>query len=166
MSQSEDGDKGLFVDRTTLLDRIEDRADERGTRRPLRSSFEKTTDKIPQGPLGKLGDGVLVGYTGYVATRTGQLAVLPIPGVRQPGFHVISHGVKEFNEFERHTVNISAASRQVAQVVAEYHVAAPSNIDFLTGEVETVSIEQKKERGTFSTWEIVVDVADRGTKEE
>lgn len=158
-------DREILGNRKTVIDRLEDEADEEDSVRPMREAFESATDNIPEGPLGKLGDGDALGIAGYYAISTGQLAVLPIPGVKQPGYHVISHGVSEYDSYERHTVNIAAASQHVARVAAEYEVASPSNIDYVTGEVDTVSIEEKKQRATASTWEIVVDVADRGQKE-
>jgi len=148
------------------LDRIEDRIQDQGNSRVLRSKIEDTLDKIPNGPLDNVGEGSLAGVAGYMAISTGQTAVIPIPGVRQPGYHTISHGVDVRGEFERHTVRISAASKNVAEFAAKYDVASPSNIDFLTSETEIVSVEQIKERPTLSTWEVVVDVADRGQVEK
>lgn len=158
-------DKNLLDDRKTVFDRVEDQVDDEDSSRPIREAVESVTDNIPDGPAGKLGDGDITGYAGYLAIKTGQLAVLPIPGVKQPGFHTISHGAEQMEEFERHTVNINAASRHVAKIAAEYEVAAPSNIDYVTGEIDVVSIEEKKQRSSFSTWEVIVDVADRGQKE-
>lgn len=148
------------------LDKIEDRVQDKGRSRILRDKVEDTLDNIPNGPLDNLGEGSAAGVLGYMAISTGQTAVIPIPGVRQPGYHTISHGVDVRDEFERHTVRISAASKNVAEFAAKYDVASPSNIDFLTSETEIVSVEQIKERPTLSTWEVVVDVADRGQIEE
>jgi len=148
-----------------ILDRAENRIEDTGSKRPFRNTLDRTLDEFPSGPLGKGGDGFVAGLIGYVAIRSGQLAVLPIPGVKQPGYGVISHGVERKNEFERHTVRVSAATKQVARIAAEYEVSAPSNIDYITGEVETVDSSMITERSTFSTWEFVVDVADRGQKE-
>lgn len=151
--------------RTTLLDRVEDAIETSGeSKRPLRDKFEAKVKQIPSTPLDKIGGGNVIGYAAYFAAQTGQLAVLPIPGVRQPGYHVISHGAESIEEFERHTVRLSAVSKDVAEVVAAYEVSAPSNIDFLTSETEIRSVEKVKERPTYTTWEIVVDVADRGQK--
>jgi len=157
-------DRQILGDRDTVLDRLEDEADEEDSLRPIREAFESATENIPSGPGGLLGEGNLTGVAGYYAISTGQVAVLPIPGVKQPGYSVISHGAEQFEDFERHTVNINAASKHVAEVACEYEVSSPSNIDFITSEVEVVSVEEKKERPTFSTWEVVVDVADRGNK--
>jgi hypothetical protein len=148
-----------------VLDRIEGRIEETGSKRPFRNTLDRTLDEFPSGPLGKGGDGFAAGLVGYVLIRSGQLAVLPIPGVKQPGYGVISHGVERMDNFERHTVRISAAVKQIAKVAAEYEVSSPSNIDYLTGEVEVVDDTLITERSTFSTWEFVVDVADRGQKE-
>jgi hypothetical protein len=148
------------------LDKIEDKIQEREDPRPARSKIEKALDEIPNGPLNNLGGGTAAGVIGYYAISTGQLAVLPIPGIKQPGYGVISHGVKPKEEFERHTVRISAASKDIAEFVAKYEVSAPSNIDFFASETEVSSVDQIKKRPTFSTWEVVVDVADRGQKDE
>jgi hypothetical protein len=154
-SESEEG-QGIF-------DRIENRFNKRESHRPAREAIEDALDNIPSaGPLGKIGDGDITGVAGYLAISTGQLSVLPIPGVRQPGYSVISHGSEVMENKVRHTVRITAASKNVAKFASEYEVSSPSNIDFITSEIETVSIEEVKPRPTYSTWEVVVDVADRG----
>lgn len=158
-------DNEVDFGRKTIFDRIENQVDEEDSARPIREATEEATDNIPEGPGGIVGEGNTIGFAGLFLVRTGQLAVLPVPGVRQPGFNVISHGSEAFDEFVRHTVRVNAASRHVAQTAAEYLVAAPSNIDYVTAEMDTVSIEEVKQRSSFSTWEIVVDVADRGKKE-
>jgi len=145
------------------LDNIEEVTEEIGN--PVRDNGSEALDKIPDGPLDNLGSGSLVGAVGYYAISTGQTAVLPIPGVRQPGYKTISHGAEEMGEFERHTIKINAASQKVAEFAAKYEVAAPSNIDFILSETEIRSSEVVTKRPTFSTWEIVVDVADLGQTE-
>lgn len=148
------------------LDKIENRIQDTGNSRPARSKIEKALDEIPDGPLDNLGGGTAAGVIGYYAISTGQLAVLPIPGIKQPGYGVISHGAEPRDQYERHTVRISAASKNIAEFVAKYEVSAPSNVDFFASETEVVSTDEIKQRPTFSTWEVVVDVADRGQKEE
>lgn len=148
------------------LDKVEDRIQDRDDPRPARSKIEKALDEIPDGPLDNLGGGTVAGVIGYYAISTGQLAVLPIPGIKQPGYGVISHGAEARGEYERHTVRISAASKDIAEFVAKYEVSAPSNIDFFASETEIASMDEIKSRPTFSTWEVVVDVADRGQKDE
>lgn len=166
MKHNQDSEPSRILDdRKTIFDRAEDRLDDMESKRPGRDFLEDTLTTIPEGPLGKAGEGNVVGYAGYFASSTGQLAVLPIPGVRQPGYHPISHNVEVMDDFERHTVAIAAASRNIAEVAAAYDVAAPSNIDFITGEIDVVSTEKVNERSTYTTWEVVVDVADRGQKE-
>lgn len=152
-------------DRKGPLDRIEDRVQDTGNARPLRNRTEEALENVPDGPLDNIGSGSAAGVIGYYAISTGQLAVLPIPGIKQPGYSVISHGVDVREQFERHTVRINAASKNVAQFVAKYEVSSPSNVDFLASETEIVSMEQLKERPTLSTWEVVVDIADRGQKD-
>lgn len=158
----------VILDREgTILDNIEDAVeDESGrARKPFRNAAEGLLDKIPRGPLGKIGEGNVAGFGGYFAIKTGQLAVVPIPGVRQPGFHAISHGVQAKDDYELHIIRINAASRKVAEVACEYEIASPSNIDFVTSEVEAVDVKEIKSRPTYSTYEFTVEVADRGVKE-
>jgi hypothetical protein len=149
----------------TPLDNVEDKLQDRGFTRPVRDKVEGALDKIPDGPLDNLGGGSLAGVAGYYAISTGQTAVLPIPGIRQPGYSVISHGAEIKENFERHTVRMNAASKNVAEFAAKYEVSSPGNVDFLTSETEIVSTEELKSRNTISTWEIIVDVADRGQKD-
>jgi len=165
---SNGGDRTILDNRTTILDKIEDRAkaEDGEATKPFRDAIENTLDRIPVGPLGKLGEGNIAAGGGYIAIKTGQLAVLPVPGVRQPGFHAISHGVESRDGFERHVIRINAASRKVAEFACEYEIASPSNIDFATSEVETVEFQEIKSRPTYSTYEFIVDVADRGIKEK
>ena len=68
--------------------------------------------------------------------------------------------------YERHDVRINAASRDVAEFAAKYAVASPSNIDYLTSEVEAVETNEVTSRSTLSTWEVIVHVADRGKTQE
>jgi hypothetical protein len=147
------------------LDEVEDRFQDQGVTRPVRDRTEDALDKIPSGPLDNLGGGSLAGAVGYYAISTGQTAVLPIPGVRQPGYKTISHGVEIMENFERHTVRMNAASKNIAEFAAKYEVSSPGNVDFLTSETEIASTEELKSRNTISTWEVIVDVADRGQTE-
>lgn len=137
-----------------------------GSKRPIREQIEEGLDNIPSGPYGKFGKGDVAGIVGYALIKTGQLAVLPIPGVRQPGFHSISQGVEDMGDFERHTININAASKTVAQVASEYEIASPSNIDYITSDVQAIKVEEVTSRPTSSTWRVTVDVADRGVLED
>lgn len=164
MTRDEDRDRDRlnFRQEDRLLDRVENVT---GGDSPVRDRLNNALDRVPRGPLGKGGEGDIAGGAGYFAVKTGQLAVLPIPGVRQPGFSTISHGVEIQDRSEIHTVRIFAVSKQVAKFAAEYEVSAPSNIDYVTGEINTTSIEEINPRGTYSTWEVVVEVADRGEAE-
>jgi len=160
-------DRTILDNRTTILDKIEDRTEgDEEAIKPIRNAVENTLDRIPVGPLGKIGEGNIAAGAGYLAIKSGQLAVLPVPGIRQPGFHAISHGAESREGFERHVIRINAASRKVAEIACEYEIASPSNIDYVTAEIETVEVEEVKSRQTYSTYEFVVDVADRGIKEE
>lgn len=148
-----------------VIEALEDEIQDKGGGRPGRDVIESALDKIPSGPLDNVGGGTALGVLGYYAISTGQLAVLPIPGIRQPGYKTISHGVEEAGEYEEHVVRINAASKNVAEFAAKYDVAAPSNIDFITSETEIVETNEITRRPTLSTWEVIVHVADRGTTE-
>ena len=151
---------------TEVLDSLEREIQDKGRGRPARDVVENALDKVPDGPLDNVGGGSALGVLGYYAISTGQLAVLPIPGIRQPGYKTISHGVEDMGEYERHNVRINAASKNVAEFAAKYDVAAPSNIDFITSETEVVETNEITRRPTLSTWEVIVHVADRGKAEE
>lgn len=155
-------DEGFFDNRQGILDRLEDIGDEASSNRPGRETLEETLEQVPDGPLGKIGGGNAVGAVGYYITDVAKVVTIPIPGARPPGFHVISHGVEDIGDAERHTVMINAATKFVAEFAAEYVVSAPSNIDFLTAEIENHKTEEVTNRSTYSTWKVVVDVADRG----
>lgn len=125
---------------------------------PVRDKFEEVTNRIPEGPMGKVGGGNLIGAGGYVAVESTRPVWQFLPGIKQPGYKINAHGTKLISEGkERHILTIVAISENVAEFAAEY-TAAPSNIDYLRSEVKTVSIKEVVERGTYSTYEILVDV--------
>lgn len=153
-----------MVETPGILDSLEDAIE--NSERPAREAIEDMTNEIPSGPYDAVGDGDALGVLAYYAISTGQLAVLPIPGIRQPGYHTISHGAEDMGTYERHDVRINAASRDVAEFAAKYAVASPSNIDYLTSEVQAVETNEVTSRSTLSTWEVIVHVADRGKTQE
>jgi len=134
------------------------------TRRPLRDKAEEAFDKIPSGPLGKVGEGDLAGAGGFLAVESTRPVIDFIPGVKQPGYSISAHGTENMNGKTRHTLTVNAFSKDVAEFAAQY-AATPSNIDFLTADTQIVDVEPVEERGTYSTWRITVDVAERGDLE-
>ena len=137
-----------------LRERIEDR--------PIRDRLASSTDKIPEGPLGKLGGGNLLGAGGFVAVEATRPVWQFIPGVKQPGYKIISHGSKYIgNGVEQHSIKVAAVSEDVAEFAAEY-VAAPSNVDYLRSDIENTQVEVETERGSYSTFTITVDLVTEG----
>lgn len=126
--------------------------------RPLRSLLEKTTDKIPRGPLGFIGKGNAVGATNYFAVALAN-GLIPIDGV-SIGFDVESHSVERQDGMETHTFIINSYNKDVARFIAKFQ-SAPSNVDFLSQETEVISITPIKERSTVTTWKVVVEVKER-----
>jgi len=132
--------------------------------RPLRERFENATDKIPEGPLGKTGNGELIGAGGFLAVEASRPVIDFIPGVKQPGYSVIGHGIEQKDGFVEHTLNIAAVSENVARFVAEY-AAAPSNVDYVTAETKIVDTQLIENRRTYSSWEFTVHIDERGELE-
>lgn len=129
---------------------------------PVRDRFEEVTEKIPEGPMGKVGGGNLIGGAGYIAVESTKPIWQFVPGIRQPGYRVTAHGTKDLgNGLERHALTVTALSRNVAEFAAAY-AAAPSNIDYLRSRVDIVDIEEITERGTYSTYRVTVDVDTKG----
>lgn len=145
--------------------RVEEFGQNLPSKRPAREKFEEFNERIPSGPLGKAGDGTLVGAAGYLAKSSTNPIFEFLPGLRQPGFTIVSHSVETSTSpqdtFERHTFAITSISRDVAEFVAKYFAAA-STIDFTTSETEIEDVELVTERATYSTWKIAVLVDERG----
>lgn len=131
------------------------------SKRPLRESFEEQLDNIPEGPFGKTGEGDVFGVAGFFAVETARTFTGFIPGLKQPGYHIVGHSISEHSEYMEHTLVVSAISRDVAEFVAQY-TAAPSNIDFVASDIERMNVKKVKERETYSHWEITVRVYDAG----
>jgi len=129
--------------------------------RPLRDKFESITDRIPTGPLDKVGEGDLVGLGGFVAVEATRPLIEFVPGLKQPGYKVNAHSTEKLPaNIERHTVTIQAISEDVAEFVAGY-TATPSNIDFLTTDIDLYNTEIVTERPTYTTFRITVDINER-----
>lgn len=131
------------------------------SKRPLRELFEEKVGEVPSGPLGKSGGGNLVGAGGFIAVEATRPIIDFIPGLKQPGYSVSSHGAEEIDGGTRHTVIVNAISKNIAEFVAKYE-SIPSNIDYLTSEPKIVSIEEMESKETYSMWRIIVDVTTRG----
>lgn len=129
---------------------------------PVRDNFEEVTNKIPEGPMGKIGGGNLLGAAGFVAVESTKPIWQFIPGIKQPGYKVTAHGTKDLGDgTERHILTVVALSEDVAEFAAEY-TAAASNIDYVRSKIGTVNIEEITERATYSTYQVTVDVTTGG----
>lgn len=129
---------------------------------PVRDKFEEVTEKIPEGPMGKVGGGNLVGAGGYVAVEATKPIWQFVPGVRQPGYKIDAHGTKKIGPgHERHILTVTALSQNVAEFAAQY-TAAPSNVDYVRSETPIKNTKELTERGTYSTYRVTVDVITEG----
>jgi len=141
---------------SNIRERLEDQ--------PVRDRFEEVTSKIPEGPMGKVGGGNLVGAAGFVAVESTKPVWQFVPGIKQPGYKVTAHGTKELGSGEeRHVLTVTAISEDVATFAAQY-TAAPSNIDYIRSRTTVVDIREITERATYSTYKITVDVATEGAE--
>lgn len=131
--------------------------------RPLRSTVESITERVPQGPLGFLGRGNATGAIGFAAVGLAR-KLTPISGVNV-GYNIQSREVEREDGIETHTFEITAASRDVARFVAKIN-SSPSSIDFALRETDVQSIEPIVKRSTFNTWRVVVEVEDRAVIED
>lgn len=129
---------------------------------PVRDRFEEVTEGIPEGPMGKVGGGSILGAVGYLGVEFTKPIWTFVPGVKQPGYKITAHGTKDLSGAnERHILTVVAISEQVARFAAKY-TAAPSNLDFVIDDVDVVSVDEISERTVYSTYHMYVDV----TKEE
>lgn len=134
-------------------------------RKPLRDKFTEATEKIPSGPLGKVGGGDVVGAGGFMAIEGSKPVWQFLPGIKQPGYKTVSHSAEDKGGYERHVIVITAFSENVAKFAAQY-IATPSNVDFATSQTNIVDVEEVTVRRTYSTYRITVDVDERGTLEK
>ena len=125
-------------------------------KRPLRDAVEGGFDSVPSGPLGKAGEGDVVGAAGFLAVESSRPLIEFVPGVKQPGYKVTAHGTEPIEGGTRHTLTVEAVSEDVAEFVAQYS-ASPSNVDFLSSELDLVGTEVVNEKPTYSTYRITVD---------
>lgn len=127
--------------------------------RPFRDRLEKDiTDKIPEGPLGALGEGNLLGFAGFVVVESGEVITIPVPGLDRPGYKVVSHGLVETSsdgDEQVHEIVLHAYSEDVAEFVTQYN-SAPSNFDFIRADTEVLKTEVIDPDGFYTTYEIKV----------
>lgn len=130
-------------------------------RRPVRDNIEERFDRLPSGPFGKVGRGNVAGAAGYATIEAVKAGVDLVPGVREPGWNITAHTTKRREDFTDHILVVDAVSGTVARFAAKYQ-APPSNIDYLTSEVEILDVEVLEERSTYNTYRITVRVDERG----
>lgn len=134
-------------------------------KRPARSRFENLTDKIPTGPLGKVGEGNIAGAAGYIAVESGEIVTIPIPGATRPGYRFVSHSLIETDDkTQRYQIVVHAVSKDVAEFAVQYK-ASPSNIDFLRGDTSIVKTEVLDEDRAYSTYKITVEIDRTGIRD-
>jgi len=135
--------------------------------RPLRDLLENNiTDEVPEGPLGTLGEGNLIGFAGFLAVESGQIITIPIPGLNRPGFKIVSNSLVDSTDGKQiHDIVLHAASEDVAEFVTQYE-SSPSNFDFIRGDTEVLDIEELDADGFYSTYRVRVMVNRRAIREE
>jgi hypothetical protein len=140
------------------MDRINNLREELQSDPPVRGRLEDITEETPTGPLGKVGGGNLLGLAGFFAVESGEVITSPIPGFTRPGFKVVSHGMRRLEDgLQQHEIVIHAAFKDVAEFAVQY-MSAPSNFDYLKGNLEVVEVEEIDEGTLYDTYRIVVNV--------
>lgn len=132
--------------------------------RQVRDAVENTADKIPSGPMGNVGKGDVIGAAGFFAVESTKPVWQFIPGIKQPGYKIVSHGAKRVEEGEEHVVGVTAISEDVAEWAAQY-VAAPSNISFVVSDKEVTDVKETTQRRGYSTYHVTVLLRDPGEVE-
>lgn len=127
--------------------------------RPLRDVLEEDiTDKIPEGPLGAIGEGNVLGFAGFLAVESGQIITIPVPGLTRPGYKVVSHGLTDTSldgDKQVHKIVLHAYSEDVAEFVTQYN-SAPSNFDFIRADTEVIETKEVGPDSFYTTYEIKV----------
>jgi hypothetical protein len=123
-------------------------------RRPIRDWLENNTEEVEPRFRGNVGDGNIVGASGYLVVQGISFITGFVPGLRRPGFTVVSRASSVEDGVYTDVFEIDAASRDVAEFVASYF-AAPSTSDYITSEKE-VNSEVIEERSTYSRYRITV----------
>lgn len=127
--------------------------------RPFRDALEEDiTNKIPDGPLGGVGEGNLLGFAGFLAVESGEIVTIPVPGLDRPGYKVVSHGLTDTSpdgDKQVHEIVLHAYSEDVAEFVTQYN-SAPSNFDFIRADTEVLETEVIDPDGFYTTYNIKV----------
>lgn len=127
-------------------------------RRPIRSTLEAVTDRVPNGPLGFVGGGNAVGAVNYfsVALING---IIPVDGL-EVGYNIESSSIEQTSEGKLFTYTINAYNKDVTRFLAKFR-SAPSNINFLSQRTEIEGVGLVEKRRAASTWRVRVLVEDR-----
>lgn len=131
--------------------------------RPIRNTVEFTSEKIPKGPLGFVGNGNLLGGVNFLVVSSIN-GLIPVDGL-DAGYNIQSHNVSKEGDDQVHSFLINAWSKDTAKVVAKVN-AAPSLADLAIRRTDVVSAEEDTPRRTASTWRVKVRVKDRKVEED
>lgn len=129
------------------------------SKRPVRETTTKLSNKIPKGPLGFLGRGNAIGAVGFF-TVSAINGVVPIDGM-EIGFDVETHNIDRRGNVEEHTFLVHSVSENVARFIGKYK-STPTNLNFVTDEVEVVLVEEISPRRGFSLWRVKTEVQTQG----
>lgn len=125
-------------------------------KRPIRDKLEREgTGRVPSGPLGKVGEGDIIGAGGFLAVETARTAFQFLPGIKTPGYSIVAHNAESVSDGEVHRFTITAISEDVAEFVAQYS-SAPGNINFVISDVELEETDRVTTRPGYSTYNIRV----------
>lgn len=129
--------------------------------RKVRDSLESLTERIPRGPLGIAGEGVLIGGAGFFVVSAIN-GVNPLDDI-DVGFNIESSSVQRFGDDEqRHTFVINAVSRDVAKFAAVFS-SRPSIVDSVVRVAEVEEIDLIEERRWMSDWRVQVRVTNKAS---
>lgn len=125
--------------------------------RPLRSSLEKVTKDVPNGPLGFIGGGNAVGAVMFALS---EVAGFFTPGSSlDPGYKIQSHSIDQRGDVEVHTFRVSSYFEQTARFASKFNTA-PSNADFFIRDIDVTRVGKVEDRSTVATWEITVEISE------
>jgi len=133
---------------------------ERFKNRPLRSSFEEETEKVPNIGLGIAGEGTVLGAAGYFIVEAIGAAGSLAPGLKTPGYSVVGHSVEVIDPgrgLERHSFTIRALTEEVPRFVGKYF-SAPSNLSYLNSDIDVIETEILNEEASYTTFKVVVEI--------
>lgn len=113
---------------------------------------------MPSGPLGKIGNGNVIGGLGFIVVESGQIITVPIPGAIRPGFKYVSHsfnGVEDGKQ--KYTIVCHGMSKDVVKFATQYK-AAPSNFDFFRGKASVANIEEIDRSNVYTTYKVDIEI--------